>query len=176
MKIGSKSHLQSGEPQNASREALGAFLEASGAEKKKLETALCRFGSKKGAKTRAKMAPQNAPRCLHEAKMLQEGSKRPLGTDFNPLWEPSGAQKQHFAHSISMLQRSPGGLPGALCKTSKSIPRYSKTRLFCQERAKIFQDKPLKASLLERKPRSLQERIPQIARASLRGVGGGASP
>ena len=75
-----------------------------------------------------------------------------------------------------MLRRSPGGLAGALCKTSKSIPRYSKTRLFCQERAKIFQNKPLKASLLERKPGSLQERIPQIARAGLRGVGGGATP
>ena len=70
---------------------------------------------------------------------------------------------------MSMLRRSPGGLPGALCKTSKSIPRYSKTRLFCQERAKIFQNKPLKASLLERKPGSLQERMPQIARASLKG-------
>ena len=68
-----------------------------------------------------------------------------------------------------MLRRSPGGLPGALCKTSKSIPRYSKTRLFCQERAKIFQNKPLKAPLLERKPGSLQERMPQIARASLKG-------
>ena len=68
-----------------------------------------------------------------------------------------------------MLRRSPGGLPGALCKSSKSIPRYSKTRLFCQERAKIFQDKPLKASLLERKPGSLQECIPQIARAGLKG-------
>ena len=144
-------------------------MEASGAEKKKLGTALCRFGPKKGAKMRAKMAPQNAPRCLHEAKTLQEGSKRPLGIHFNHLWEPSGGQKQHFAHLISMLRRSPGGLPGALCKTSKSIPRYSKTRLFCQERAKIFQDKPLKASLLERKPGSLQERMPQIAGASLKG-------
>ena len=97
-KIGSKSHLRRGGPQNASREPLGAFLEASGAEKKKLGTALCRFGSKKGAKMWAKMAPQNVPRCPHEAKMLQEGSKRPLGTDFNPPWEPSGAQKQHFAY------------------------------------------------------------------------------
>ena len=60
-------------------------------------------------------------------------------------------------------------MPGALCKTSQSTPRYSKTRLFCQERAKIFQNKPLKASLLERKPGSLQERMPQIARASLKG-------
>ena len=98
VKIGSKSHLRRGDPRNASREALGAFLEASGTEKKKLGTALCRFGPKKGAKMGAKMAPQNAPRCLHEAKMLQEGSKRPLGTDFNPLWEPSGSQKQRFAH------------------------------------------------------------------------------
>ena len=98
VKIGSKAHLRRGDPRNASREALGAFLEASGAGKKKLGTALCRFRSKKGAKMGAKMAPQNAPRCLHEAKMLQEGSKRPLGTDFNPLWEPSGPQKQRFAH------------------------------------------------------------------------------
>ena len=94
VKIGSKSHLRRGDPQNASREALGAFLEASGAEKKKLGTVLCRLGPKKGTK----MAPQNAPRCPREAKTLQEGSKRPLGTDFKPLWEPSGAQKQHFAH------------------------------------------------------------------------------
>ena len=42
--------------------------------------------------------------------------------------------------------------------------------------SKIFQDKPPKASLLERKPRSLQERIPRRARAGLRGVGGGATP
>ena len=50
VKIGSKSHLRRGDPQNASREALGAFLEASGAEKKKLGTALGRLGPQKGAK------------------------------------------------------------------------------------------------------------------------------
>ena len=48
--------------------------------------------------------------------------------------------------------------------------------LLCQEFSKTFQDKPPRASLLERKPRSLQERIPRRARASLKGVGGGASP
>ena len=46
-----------------------------------------------------------------------------------------------------MLPWRPRGLPGALCKTSKSIPSYSITSLFCQEHSKIFQNKPPKASL-----------------------------
>ena len=140
MRIGSKSHLRRGDPQNASREALGAFLEASGAEKKKLGTALCRFGPKKGAKMGAKMAPQNAPRCLHEAKMLQEGSKMPLGTDLNPVWEPSGTQKQHLHIKFPCFEGAPGACqehsarhPRAfqdILKHAcfvKSVPRYSKT-------------------------------------------------
>ena len=49
-KMGSESHLRRGGPQKASGEPLGALLEALGAEKKKLGTALGRFGAKKGAK------------------------------------------------------------------------------------------------------------------------------
>ena len=64
---------------------------------------MCIRDSKKCAKMDAKMVPQNASRCLHEAKTLQEGSKKPLGTDFYPLLEPSGAQKQHFAEYISTM-------------------------------------------------------------------------
>ena len=47
--MGSESHLRRGGPQKASGEPLGALLEASGAEKKKLGTALGRLGPKKGA-------------------------------------------------------------------------------------------------------------------------------
>ena len=108
--------------------------------------------------------------------MLQEGSKRLLGTNFNPSGTPQDLKNNSFGHQILMLPRSPECLPGALYKTSKSIPRYSTASLSCQERSKIFQDKPPRASLLERKPRSLQERTPRRAKASLRGVGGGASP
>ena len=71
-KIGSKSHLRRGGPQNASGEPLGALLEASGAEKKKLGTALGRLGPQNGAKiggpnrtlNRSKMpfGAQEAPR------------------------------------------------------------------------------------------------------------------
>ena len=53
--ICSKSHLRRRGPQKPSGEPLGALLEASGAEKKKLGTALGRLGAKKGAK----MGPQN---------------------------------------------------------------------------------------------------------------------
>ena len=112
-------------------------------------------------------ASKTAPRGVHEAKTLQEGSKRPLGTDFNLSETSQDLKNSNFERQISMLRRSSGGLPGALDKTSKSIPRYSKTSLFCQEQSKIFQEKLPRASLLERKPRSLQERIPRRARASL---------
>ena len=71
----------------------------------------------------AEMAPQNAPRCLHEAKMLQEGSKRPLGTDFNPLWEPSGAQKQQFCILNFHASKEPRG-PGR--STLQDIQEHSK--------------------------------------------------
>ena len=108
--------------------------------------------------------------------MLQEGSRRPLGTNFNPSGTPQDLKNNSFGHQNLMLPRSPECMPGALYKTSKSIPRYSETSLFWQEHSKIFQDKPSRASLLERKPSSLQERIPRRARASLKGVGGGASP
>ena len=89
--------------------------------------------------------------------------------DSGTIGTPRDLKNSSFAHEISMLRRSPGGLPGALYKTSKSISRYSKTSLLCQEFSKIFQDKPPRASLLERKPRSLQERIPRLARAGLEG-------
>ena len=83
---------------------------------------------------------------------------------------PSPYRENHdFLYSMSRLQRSPRGLPGALYKTSKSIPRYSKTSLFCQERAKIFQDEPPRISFFDRNPRSLQERTPRRARAGLEG-------
>ena len=45
-KIGSKSHLRRGGPQKASGEPLGTLLEASGAEKKKLGTALGQLWAK----------------------------------------------------------------------------------------------------------------------------------
>ena len=43
-KMGSESHLRRGGPQKASGEPLGTLLEASGAEKKKLGTALDQLG------------------------------------------------------------------------------------------------------------------------------------
>ena len=134
------------------------------------------LGPKRGAKMGAEIESQNAPRCFQEAKTVQEGSKKPLGTDFKPPGSPQALKNNNFANEMSMLRRSPRGLPGARYKTSKSISRYSKTSLLCQEFSKIFQDKPPRASLLERKPRSLQKRIPRRARASLEGVGGGATP
>ena len=128
-------------------------------------------------------ASKSTSRGLQELRRLQAASKRPLGSDFTspgPLLDLKKTrfltQKPFFWHEFSVLPRSPQGLPGALQKTSKSISRYSETSLLCQEFSKIFQDKPPRASLLERKPRSLQERIPRRARASLKGVGGGASP
>ena len=72
--MGSESHLRRGGPQNASREPLGALLEASGAEQKEVGNGSGPVWAPKGAKTGAKMAPQNAPSCLHEAKTVHEAS------------------------------------------------------------------------------------------------------
>ena len=123
------------------------------------------------------------PRPLQEASMRPRRSKKgprglwgPILTSLRPLRTSKIAILSVKFPCFEGAPSSSGGLPGALDKTSKSIPRYSKTSLFCQERSKIFQDKPPRASLLERKPRSLQERIPRCARAGLRGVGGGATP
>ena len=49
VKIGSKSHLRRGDPQNASREALGAFLEASGAEQKEVGNGSLPVWAQKGS-------------------------------------------------------------------------------------------------------------------------------
>ena len=79
LKIGSTSHLRRGDPQNASREALGAFLEASGAEKKKLGAALARFSPKKGAKMDPKMGPRK-PLGAHRSR------KKEVGNGSWPVW------------------------------------------------------------------------------------------
>ena len=89
--------------------ALGALLGASGAEKKKLGAALGRLGAKKESKMGAKMAPLNAPRCLHEANMLQEGSKKPLGTDFSPPLGALRKSKTAFCISSFHASREPRG-------------------------------------------------------------------
>ena len=121
-----------------------------------------------------------SPRPLQEASMRPIRSKKTprglWGPTFTPSETPRDLKNSSLGHEFSMLRRTPRGLPGARYKTSKSISRYSKLSLLCQEFSKIFQDKPPRASLLERKPRRLQERIPRRARAGLRGVGGGASP
>ena len=87
-KIGSKSHLRRGGLQKASGEPLGALLEASGAEIKKLGTALGRVGPQKGAKTGARMGAKNAPRCLQEPKRLQEAAREPFRINFRANWAP----------------------------------------------------------------------------------------
>ena len=129
---------------------------------------------------------KRSPRPLQEASMRPRRSKKgprglwgpiftppgPLGTSKTTIWgmkTPRDLKNSNLEHEISMLPRSPGGLPGALYKTSKSMSRYSKTSLLCQEFSKIFQDNPPRASLLERKPRSLHQRIPRRARAGRRG-------
>ena len=97
----------------------------------------------------------------------RRSKKGPRGL-WGPILTPLGPLRTSNLAVLSMkfhASKEPLGVPGALCKTSKSNPRYS----FCQKHSKIFQDKPLKASLLERKPGSLQERIPQRARAGLKG-------
>ena len=118
-------------------------------------------------------ASKSIPRALQELKRLQDGSKTPPGTDFNL----SGTLRDLKL----MIFRGPkvtifGSLehPARHPRAFQDILRQA--CLLCQEFSKIFQDKPPKASLLERKPRSLQERIPRRARAGLKGVGGGASP
>ena len=144
--------------------------------KKSWERLFAGFGPKRGPK----WEPEWHPKTLQDACMRPRCSKKAPSGLWGPILTPSGSPQDlkdnSVAHLMSMLRGSPGGLPGALCKTSKSIPRYSKTHLFCQEHSEIFHDKPPKTSLLERKPRSLQERKPRRARAGLRGVGGGASP
>ena len=115
---------------------------------------------------------KSVPRGLQAAKTAPRARQEAPGSILEPSGEPIWTLK---ISKIAIFGTSFPCFEGSR-KTSKSIPRYAKTRLFCQERAKIFQDKPLKASLLERKPRSLQERIPQRARAGLGGVGGGATP
>ena len=87
-KIGSEFHLRRGGPQNASGEPLGALLDALGAEKKKLGTALGRFGPKKGPKMWAKMGPQNVPRSLQEPKRLQEAARELNRLNFGAIWTP----------------------------------------------------------------------------------------
>ena len=110
---------------------------------------------------------KRTPRAEEAPRWVQDAS----GDRFYPLRDVPGPQ----VDDSQGPQGSNFWWPGALCKTSKSIPRYSKTSLLCQEFSRIFQDKPPRASLLERKPRSLQERIPRRARAGLKRVSGGAS-
>ena len=54
-KMGSEWHLRRGGPQKASGESLGALLEASGDEKKKLGMALGRLGPQKSPKIGAQI-------------------------------------------------------------------------------------------------------------------------
>ena len=107
---------------------------------------------------------KRTPRPLQELKRLKDGSKTPPGADFNlsgTLRDLKimifGGPKVAFFGSLEHSARH------------KSIPGYSETSLLCQEFSKIFQDKLPRASLLERNPRSLQERIPRRARACLEG-------
>ena len=87
--ISSESHLRRGGPQNAFREPLGAHLEASGAEKKKLGTALGRFGPKKEAKMDPKMEPRKPPGAFQDASKRQKTAR----ADFLPL---QVASRRHF--------------------------------------------------------------------------------
>ena len=155
-----------------------------------LKMAETSFGNPLGS---AKSRPRGlfiGPRAVQERskgppRPPQEASMRPRRSKKGPrgLWGPIfispgplGASKTATLDMNSMLPKSPGNLPGALYKTSNISSRYSKTSLLCQEFSQIFQNKPPWASLLERKPRVLQERIPRRARARLGGVNGGASP
>ena len=80
-KIGSHSHLRRGGPQKASGEPLGTLLEASGAGKKKLGTALGRLGAKKVAKMRTQKIS-----CTPIFYSSKSGSK--IGPPFYGLLNP----------------------------------------------------------------------------------------
>ena len=68
-KIGSESHIRRGGPQKAFGQPLGVFLDASGAEKKKLGTALC-------PKRKPKWLSKWHPKTLQDACMRPRRSKK----------------------------------------------------------------------------------------------------
>ena len=115
------------------------------------------------ASRRRQACPQTSPRASRRLKTaprtLQEA---PILTSLGPL-------RTFKTAVLRMKSQCFEGALGTCQEHSARHPIYSKTSLVCQERTKIFQDKPLKASLLKRKPRSLQERIPRSARAGRRG-------
>ena len=125
--------------------------------------------------------------CIRDsARPLQEASMRPRRSKKGPggLWgailtpprDPQDLKNNSLGHEILMLPRSPGSLPGALCKTSKSIPRYSKTRLCGQEHCKIFQDKPFKHFSLRAQAEKPPGPHTSTCRSRPQRVGGGATP
>ena len=119
VKIASKSHLRRGDPQNASREALGAYLEASGAEKKKLGTALCRFGTRKGAKMGGKWHPKTLQGACMRPRCSKKAPRGLWGSILTPFGSPQELKNSILHIKFPCFE----GAPGAWQKHSARHPR-----------------------------------------------------